>query len=336
MKNIAFAGCAHSHTPSFVKMTTERADEFKVVKVWDHDQARAKMNAEKLNAAVCETPEEIANDPSIDAVIITSETNRHKELAALMANAGKHLFIEKPLGFAASDAKEMAQLIRSKGIIFQTGYFMRGIGAIRQIKKLADEGKFGTITRMRFSNCHTGSLGGWFDTDWRWMADPSIAGCGAFGDLGTHALDIIMWILGRPSKVTASIHTVTARYGAECDESGEALLEFPSGAIATLASGWVDHSNPMLCEISGTKAHAAIIFDKFYFSDNERKYPENRQPLEEVPGNLPHAFQLFLDKVCGKDIEVPLVDVFEAADRNIVMEAAYKSSAEGVRLNIEY
>ena len=145
---------------------------------------------------------------------------------------------------------------------------------------------------------------------------------------------IIMWILGRPSKVTASIHTVTARYGAECGESGEAMLEFPSGAVATFAAGWVDRSNPMMCEISGTKAHAAIVFDKFYFSNDERTYPVNREPVEDVMENLPHAFQLFLDKVNGKD--VALVDVFEAADRNIVMEAAYKSSAEGVRLNIEY
>ena len=80
MKNIAFAGCAHIHTPSFIKMLKERSGEFKVVKVWDHNAERAKANAESLNAVVCETPEEIANDPAIDAVVITSETNRHLEL----------------------------------------------------------------------------------------------------------------------------------------------------------------------------------------------------------------------------------------------------------------
>ena len=63
----------------------------------------------------------------------------------------------------------------------------------------------------------------------------------------------------------------------------------------------------------------AIVFDKFYFSNNERTYPVNREPVEEVMENLPHAFQLFLDKLNGKD--VALVDVFEAADRNIVMES---------------
>ena len=63
MKNIAFAGCAHIHTPSFIKMLKERSGEFKVVKVWDHNAERAKANAESLNAVVCETPEEIANDP---------------------------------------------------------------------------------------------------------------------------------------------------------------------------------------------------------------------------------------------------------------------------------
>jgi predicted dehydrogenase len=53
-------------------------------------------------------------------------------------------------------------------------------------------GNLGTITRVRGSNCHNGSFGGWFDTEGRWMVDPKIAGVGAFGDPGTHKLDILM------------------------------------------------------------------------------------------------------------------------------------------------
>ncbi len=71
------------------------------------------------------------------------------------------------------------------------------------------------------------------------MADPEIAGVGAFGDLGTHKLDILMWLLGEIESVTADIKSVTGRYG-DCNETGEAMIRFKHGIIGTLAAGWVD------------------------------------------------------------------------------------------------
>src|SRR5437879_777652 len=106
------------------------------------------------------------------------------------------------------------------------------------LKQQVAEGNFGKLSWVRGSNCHSGSLEGWFDTEWRWMADPKIAGVGAFGDLGTHKLDILMWLLGEVEAVTGDLKSVTGHYG-NCDESGEALLQFKNGVIGTLAAGWV-------------------------------------------------------------------------------------------------
>ena len=109
MKRIAIAGCAHIHTPNFVKTLKERKD-LQVAGVWDHDSLRARENAEILNTQGYDSDTEIWNDPSIDAVVICAETNRHKELVLRAAEAGKHMFVEKPLGFAAKDALEMADV----------------------------------------------------------------------------------------------------------------------------------------------------------------------------------------------------------------------------------
>lgn len=97
MKRIAIAGCAHIHTPNFVKTLKERKD-LQVAGVWDHDSLRARENAEILNTQGYDSDTEIWNDPSIDAVVICAETNRHKELVLRAAEAGKHMFVEKPLG----------------------------------------------------------------------------------------------------------------------------------------------------------------------------------------------------------------------------------------------
>lgn len=324
MKRIAFVGCAHIHTPAFVNKLKERND-MQVVGVWDHDAARAKKNADQFSCGTYVSHNEIWKDKSIDAVVICSETNLHKELAMAAAKAGKHMFIEKPLGFAGKDAFAVARAIEKAGVIFQTGYFNRGVPAHLFLKKMVDNGSFGKITRIRHTNCHSGSLGGWFDTEWRWMADPSIAGCGGFGDLGTHSLDIIMWLMGMPEKVTGDISVVTGRYGSDCDEAGEAMLKFPNGAIGTVAASWVDLANPITCEITGTKAYAYIHYGKLYVKCEG--ISDGANPVTDLPAALPHAFDLFLDALNGKTVS--LVTVAEAAQRSSVMEAIYKGAKSG-------
>lgn len=325
-KRIALAGCAHIHTPAFVKMLLERKDDFEVAGVWDHDPARAKKNADQLNSKVCASDSDIWNDASIDAVVICSETKMHEELVRKAVAAKKHMFVEKPLGFAAGDAREMAELIEKAGLIFQTGYFRRGDAVLQFLREQVRNGAFGKISRIRMTNCHSGSLGGWFDTDWRWMADPAIAGCGAFGDLGTHVLDIMMWFLGKPELVTADIRSVTARYGAECDETGEAILQFPDGTIGTFAAGWVDLADPVPCQISGTEGHAVVINGQLFFKSSHVEGADGKEPWTNLPEAKPHAFIRYLNALCGK--EEALVTPREAAERSAVMEALYAANKD--------
>jgi predicted dehydrogenase len=218
----------------------------------------------------------------------------------------------------------MAEAIEKAGLLFTTGYFMRTQPHHLFLKDQVAKGSFGKITRARGSNCHSGSLGGWFDQEWRWMADPKIAGVGAFGDLGTHSLDILMWLLGSVASVAADIKVVTGRYG-DCDETGEALLRFRSGVIGTLAAGWVDVDNPVSLLISGTEGHAAIVKDKLYFTCKKVAGASGDGPWLDLPQALPAPMDQFVDAVAGKK-GLPLVTPQEAAARVSVMEAAYKGA----------
>ncbi len=322
MVDIALVGGAHIHTPGFIQKLTGRTD-VKVRAVWDHDGERARRRAEALGARVVKDPAEVWGDRSITAVVICSETNRHEALVRSAAAAGKHLFVEKPLGMGGKDASEMAAAVERAGVLFQTGYFMRGNPIYRFLKAQVEAGGLGRVTRYRQSNCHAGSLKGWFDTEWRWMADPAQAGCGAFGDLGTHALDIMLWLLGEPESVTARVAAATGRYG-DCDEYGEGMLVFPGGAIGTLAAGWVDVAHPVSLVISGTEGHALVQNDQLFFQSERVPGADGKHPWTDLPAPWPHAFDLFLDAVTGK--EAPLVTVREAAQRSIVMEALYAAA----------
>jgi len=319
---VAFVGCAHIHTPSFVNLLRGRKD-VKVKSVWDPEAERAERRARELGAQVVKDVNDIWADPEIKAVVICSETNRHRELILAAAKARKHLFAEKPLGATARESREMADAIEQAHLLFTTGYFMRTDPKHLFLKQEIAKGNFGKITRVRGSNCHSGSLGGWFDKEWRWMADPKIAGVGAFGDLGTHKLDILLWLLGDIESVTADIRVVTGRYG-DCDETGEALIRFKNGVIGTLAAGWVDLEDPVQLLLSGTEAHAVIVNNRLYYNC-KKAGADGRQPFTQLPAAPPLPLHQFLDAVEGSQ-DQPLVTPREAALRVSVMEAMYQAA----------
>jgi len=324
MQTTAFLGVAHIHTPDFVKKLQNRAD-VQVKAVYDHDPKRAALRAGELGAEVA-TAEAILADPEITSVIICSETRHHLDLAVRAARAGKHLFVEKPLAFDGAEAETIANEIEAAGVVFQTGFMQRGSAVNRFIRDEIAKGHLGTITRARFTNCHGAALGGWFDTDWRWIAEKSEAGGGGLADLGAHALDILLWVLtpvaGQPVKFAGTVGSATHRYG-EIDEWGVGLVTFESGAVAVVEASWVNPKLHSPVEFHGTRGQFVVNGGKvFYYSD---LVPGADGGEFQVPGeNLPHAFELFFDALEGAS--VPLVKVREAALGSHVMYELYKAA----------
>ena len=328
MITLAFLGVAHIHTPGFINRVNDRGDEFKVKAAWDSQDARAKIAAEQLGCAAVDDYGDILNDSAIDAVIICSETSIHLELVEATAAAGKDVFVEKPLGMGASDAYAMQRAIEAAGVTFQTGHFMRSMPVYRQLKAWIEAGTLGTITRVRHSNVHQGAIAGIFDSgrgpylDWLWMTDPTLSGCGGFGDLGAHSLDILMWLMGDVDSVTAQVDRLLGKY--DCDEYGEGMLRFANGAIGTIAAGWVDVLRPQSILVSGTEGVAYVDDDKLYVQSVNLPGTDGGA-WTDLPEALPHAFDLFLDAIMGED--VTLISVKEAADRSAVMESFYQAAA---------
>ena len=325
MHTTAIIGCGHIHIPGFIKRLNERED-VTTKYAWDHDPDRAQLRASEAGAEVVGDISTILSDDSIQSVVVGAETNRHEDLVLAIAEAKKHLFVEKPLGMGAADSYKMATAIENAGVTFHTGHFMRGFPINLFLKEHIEKGTFGKITRYRHSNCHGGSLKGWFDTEWRWMADVEQAGVGGFGDLGAHSLDITLWLMGDVEQVTASIDVATGRYD-DCDEYGEAMMKFNNGAVGTIAAGWVDVANPITHLIAGTEGHAHVHNRELYITSENLDGADGTTPWTDLPEALPHAFELFFDKV-SLNQDVPLISAREAATRSAVMEAMYQASKE--------
>lgn len=331
---LAFVGCAHIHTPGFINLLKSRPD-VSVKYVWDHLPARAHKRGADLNAKVVASLDEIWKDPAIQGVVICSETNRHPALVKAAAAAKKHMFVEKPLGITASESLAMAKAIEGAGLLFTTGYFMRTDPKHLFLREQVAAGAFGKITRASAWNCHSGSLGGWFDEkpndpseSWRWMADTTQSGVGGFGDLGTHSLDILMWIIGDIASVSADIRVVTGRYGPKTDETGQALIRFRNGVMGSLTAGWLDVANPVTLMISGTEGFASIVNDKLYFQSKKFPAAKGNEPWTQLPTAPKAPLHQFVDAVAGNSGQ-PLVKPSEAAARVVAMEAMYKSAKRG-------
>ena len=322
---LALVGAAHIHTPGFIDLLKTRND-VRVKSVWDHDAARAAQRAKELNAEVVSDVNKIWSDPEISAVVIYSETNLHHDLVMAAAKAGKHMFAEKPLSTTGKESLAMANAIERANLLFTTGYFMRTDPKHLFLKEEIAKGHFGKITRARGSNCHSGALEGWFDKEWRWMADPKIAGIGGFGDLGTHKLDILMWMLGDVDSVTADVKIVTGRYP-DCDECGEGMIQFKNGVIGTLGAGWVDVEDPVQLLISGTEGHAVVVDNHLYYKSKHVPGSDSKDPYTKLPPASRPPMHQFLDAVAGSK-DQPLVRPSEAAARVVAMEAMYKGARE--------
>jgi 1,5-anhydro-D-fructose reductase (1,5-anhydro-D-mannitol-forming) len=245
-----------------------RRKDVQVKYVWDHDLTRARRRAPHLDAEVVSDVKTIWSDPggAGGGGLFGDQSSCGPGSSA--AKARKHMFVEKPLGISSKESRSMAAAIEQAGVLFTTGYFMRGTPAHLFLKEQISKGCFGKISRVETWNCHSGSLGGWFDTEWRWMADPAQAGVGGFGDLGTHVLDIVMWMCGEVESATADIKIVTGRYE-NCDESGTGLLRFKSGITGAVTAGWVDVANPVTLLLSGTEGHAMILNGDLYLAERE-------------------------------------------------------------------
>jgi predicted dehydrogenase len=323
--SLALLGAAHIHTSLFLQILGTRED-VKITQVWDHDAARAEKVAAQCGAKVAKTSAEVLGDASVSGVVILSETSLHAELATQAAQAGKHLFIEKPIGVGSQDASQIAAAVEKANVLFTTGYHLRANPKHIFIRENVEQGHLGRIVRVHASFCNDSVLQGDFDQEFKWTVDPKWGGLGSFADIGTHALDLLMWLMGDVEAVSADLRTVTNRYP-NCDEIGQGLLRFKNGVTGTISAGWVEPANPVSLLVSGTEGHAVVFNDRLYLRTEKVPGADGARPWGKLPLPPDHPLLQFVSAVAGQK-DLPLVTVREAAARVKVMEALYQSARE--------
>lgn len=203
---------------------------------------------------------EIVNDPEIDAVSVCTPNAMHEEIAVAALEAGKHVYIDKPLADNYASAKRIADAAAKAGgksmVVFNDRFFPSTLRA----KQIAEEGKIGEITGFSCRYLHSGSLDKNKPAGWKQLAEG-----GVLNDLAVHALDLITWMIGYPASVFCATNRLYSERplpgggvatGAEIAEDHAVMtLRMPNGALGTVEASKIatGSNDEMFLEITGTK-----------------------------------------------------------------------------------
>ena len=266
----AFMGKAHSNAwRNVASFFDVPAFEQKVLVGRDAGQVAAA--AEKYGWAETATDwRSVLERDDIHIVDICAPGWMHAEIAVAALEAGKHVLVEKPLANTLAEAEAMADAARSareRGVQSMIGFNYRRVPALALAKELIAEGRLGTVRHVRAAY-----LQDWLvdpDSPMTWRLNKETAGSGALGDIASHAIDQVMFLLGGTvTEVSGRLHTfVNSRPGADgpeevtVDDAAWATLTLDSGTIASvevsrMATG---QKNSLKLEIYGDKG--SLLFD---------------------------------------------------------------------------
>lgn len=179
-----------------------------------------------------ESLEELLADAEVEALIVATTHDSHLSLIEAAADAGKHVFVEKPLTLSVRDGLAAVEAAETAGIVLQVGHQRRRTAASRAIRSFIDEGRLGDLQMLEANH----SLPNGFsmpEQAWRWEPDQSPLG--SMTSLGIHQIDTFMYLAGPISSVSA-----VSRPGRDVaiDEATGLLFEFESGAIGAVLSSF--------------------------------------------------------------------------------------------------
>jgi predicted dehydrogenase len=195
-------------------------------------------------------------DPRVEAVSVTAPNWLHREIGVAVAEAGRHLWIEKPVGLGADDARAVAAAVRASGVQSAVGFNYRNAPAVVRARQLIASGAIGRVTHARFHFLSDYAASP--DGALTWRYERARGGNGVLGDLASHAVDLVRFLLGDIASVVAdtavflpdrprpvgptSGHVLAAggeRGPVENEDSVAALLRLGSGARAVLEASRV-------------------------------------------------------------------------------------------------
>jgi predicted dehydrogenase len=204
-------------------------------------EARDKLAPSFPGARATENLQDLLNDPELDAVVLATPVPTHAELAILVAESGKHCFVEKPLATTAADAEAAVEAAERAGRILMVGHLLEYHPAVHRLKELLGEGELGGLFYIYGNRLNLGKL----------RAEEN-----ALWSLGAHDVSVVLHLIGEePSECSAHGESYV-RAGVQ--DVVFCYLRFPSGVVAHLHLSWLDPHKERRLTVVGARRMATF------------------------------------------------------------------------------
>jgi predicted dehydrogenase len=229
----------------------KRSGKLRIDACFTRSQDKREKFAAKYGCRAAPSYEAILGDPAIEAIINTTPNDVHLETTRAAAEAGKHVFLDKPIANTVSDGHAIAQCAAKAGIVLALGYQRRRESHFRYIKKQIDAGVFGKLVNAE-ANISRDRLGQIDLSSWRYQA-AGMPG-GVMLQIGIHYTDVLEYLIG-PIKAVSGRSAQLVLPGDNPDVAS-LVLEHENGAISTLNASYASASEYYLMNIYGKEASA--------------------------------------------------------------------------------
>ena len=305
----------------------EAEPRIRVTAVADVAAERRRPWAERLDCPAVDSWRDLAARPDVDAVLICTPHHLHCEPALAALNAGKHVFVEKPMASSRRDCERMTAAARAHDTVLMVAENYCYEPGLQQIAELIRTGAIGRLTGLRLLQANPGTFPP--PGHWRWAAD---AGGGVVLDPGVHLFAVARWWAGPIARVRAELGVPTDA-AAEVEDTAEILFQCDSGVVGHLAVNWRAGAIQWRYEVQGSDG--ILLYDSYRNAQPARLSLVDAKTCREftVPTNhsSPESYRGewndFLGSVlgqnaCGYPGTAGTIDV-------ALIEAAYESARTG-------
>jgi predicted dehydrogenase len=207
--------------------------------------------AKKYNCRPAASYDDVLADGTIEAVINTTPNDAHLATTRQAADAGKHVFLDKPIANTVSDGRAITEVCRRAGVVLAIGYQRRRESHFRWIKRQIEAGHLGRLVNAE-ANISRDRLGKIDLGSWRYQA-AGMPG-GVMLQIGIHYTDVLAYLMGRIKTVRGELAQLVLP--GDNPDVASLMLEHESGALSTLNASYASASEYYLMNIYGKDATA--------------------------------------------------------------------------------
>jgi predicted dehydrogenase len=303
-----------------------RSQDIEIVACFTRSEDKRRAFAAKYGCRAAANYEEILRDDSIEAIVNTTPNNVHLETGRMAAEAGKHVFLDKPISNTVAEGDAIARACRDAGIVLALGYQRRRESHFRWIKGEIDAGRFGKLVQAE-GNISRDRLGRIDLSSWRYQA-AGMPG-GVMLQIGLHYVDVLEMLLGPVARVSGMLAQLVLP-GDNPDVAG-LLLEHECGAISTLTASYASASEYYMMNVYGKDASA--YYDVLSGLRHLRRGETAARPIT-TPATDTLREELEEFARCIRQGGTPETDGFWATRNLAVIKAGVRSAREGRAVDV--